>query len=112
MIWTTFNAASLFASASHYLILDEFDGKGKSFQAQPFASLLVLSPCFWFTGKSILASLGTVGSVVLSGSSAEHAHIVEQCTAGAPILLLESTGGVTQAFAYVTRSVRLLRQKW
>ena len=90
MIWATFYAASLFASASHYLILDDFDGKG----------------------KSILASLGTVGSVVLSGSSAEHAHIVEQCTTGAPILLLESTGGVTQAFAYVTRSVRLLRQKW
>ena len=51
-------------------------------------------------GKSILASLGTVGSVLLSGSSAEHTHIVAQCTSGAPILLLTAgKGAVPEARA-------------
>ena len=90
MIWTTFYSASLFASGTHYLIFDEVETKG----------------------KSLLASLGTVGCVFMSGATAEHAKIIEMCQTGAPLLLLESTGGVTQAFAYCAKAVRLLRAKW
>ena len=31
---------------------------------------------------------------------------------GEPLLLLESTGGVTQAFAYVMKAVRMMKPKW
>ena len=38
--------------------------------------------------------------------------IVEQIQAGSPLLLLESTGGVTQAFAHTMKAVRLMKARW
>ena len=37
---------------------------------------------------------------------------METIQSGAPLLLLESTGGVTQAFAHAMKAVRLFRPKW
>ena len=89
-IWKTFYAASLFASGTHYMIFDHVEMKG----------------------RSVLGTLGTVGSIFLSGGTAEHAKIVEQIQAGSPLLLLESTGGVTQAFAHTMKAVRLMKARW
>ena len=90
LIWKSFYAAQLFASATHYIVFDHFEHKG----------------------RSPISTLGTIGAVFLSGASREHRQIVDHIQAGLPMLLLESTGGVTQAFAHVMKAVRLMKPKW
>ena len=90
LIWKSFYAANLFASGTHYIIFDQIE----------------------FRGRSVLGTLGTVGIVFMSGGTFEHSKIIEQIQSGAPLLLLESTGGVTQAFAHAMKSVRLMKAKW
>jgi len=89
-IWKAFYAAALFASGTHYIIYDHVEVRG----------------------RSVLGTLGTVGCVFLSGGTKEHARIVDQIQSGAPLLLLESTGGVSQAFAHTMKAVRLMKPKW
>ena len=48
----------------------------------------------------------------MSGSTVEHAKIIETFQGGSPLLLLESTGGVTQAFAHCMKIVRMLKPRW
>ena len=90
LIWKTFYAASLFASGTHYIIYDQVEHKG----------------------RSLLGTLGTVGTIFMSGGTPEHAKIHDTILSGAPLLLLESTGGVTQAFAHAMKAVRLFRRTW
>ena len=89
-IWKCFYSASLFASGTNYIIFDHVDMKG----------------------RSVLEALGTRGSIFLSGSTFEHKKIKECIQYGSPVLLLESTGGVTQAFAHAMKAVRLLKPNW
>ena len=89
-IWKVFYNAQLFASATHYIIFDQVELKA----------------------KTIISNLGTIGSIFVHGSSAEHRKLVNCVQDGSPILLLESTGGVTQAFSYVIKAVRLMKPKW
>ena len=42
----------------------------------------------------------------------DYGKLIEQFQDGAPMLLLESTGGVAQAFAYVMKAVRMMRPRW
>ena len=90
LIWKNFYQAQLYASATHYIVFDKIDLKG----------------------KSLLSSLGTCGTIFLSGDTQTYHAIIRCVQDGSPLLLLESTGGVTQAFAYVMKAVRLLRSKW
>ena len=62
--------------------------------------------------KPIVNTLGTVGLIFMNGSTNEHGKLIEQFQEGAPMLLLESTGGMTQAFAYVMKAVRMMRPRW
>jgi len=89
-IWRVFYDAQLFASGTHYIIFDQVEVKG----------------------KPIISTLGTLGTIFINGSTDEHKKLVETIQEGSPILLLESTGGVTQAFAYVMKAVKLMRTKW
>ena len=89
-IWKNFYASQLFASATHYIIFDHVELKG----------------------RSLLSNLGTIGTVFMSGSSFEHKVIIDTIQSGAPLLLLESTGGVTQAFAHAMKAVRMMKPKW
>jgi len=89
-LWKIFYDAQLFASGTHYIIFDVMD----------------------FKAKPVIASLGTIGTIFMHGSNAEHRKIVECVQDGSPMLLLESTGGVTQAFSYVIKAVRLMKPKW
>ena len=90
LIWKIFYQAQLYASATHYIIFDHIDEKG----------------------RSLLSTLGTTGSIFLNGDTGTYHKIIGAITDGAPMLLLESTGGVSQAFAYVMKAVRLLKPKW
>ena len=90
LIWKDLYAASIFASGTKYMIFDQVDPKG----------------------RSVLGTLGTTGWLFMSGSTVEHGKIVDAIQSGAPLLLLESTGGVTQAFAHAMKAVRLFRPKW
>ena len=90
LIWKSFYAASLFASGTHYMIFDQVEMRG----------------------RSVLGTLGTVGCIFMSGGTQEHTKIVDQIQSGAPLLLLESTGGVTQAFAHAMKTVRMMKPKW
>lgn len=90
LIWKNFYQAQLYASATHYIIFDEVEDKG----------------------RSVVPTLGSIGSIFMNGSTDTYDKIQECIEEGAPILLLESTGGVTQAFAYVMKAVRLLKPKW
>lgn len=90
LIWTNFYQAQLYASATHYIIFDDVDVKG----------------------RSILSTLGQCGTIFLNGSTETYRKILDCVDEGTPLLLLESTGGVTQAFAYVMKAVRLMKPKW
>ena len=89
-IWRVFYDAQLFASGTHYIIFDTVEVKG----------------------KPVISTLGTIGTIFIAGSTDEHRKIVECIQDGSPLLLLESTGGVTQAFAYVMKAVRMMKPKW
>ena len=89
-IWKIFYNAQLFASGTHYIVFDTIE---------PLA-------------KPVIQTLGTVGSIFLSGSTAEHQKLTQVFADGSPLLLLESTGGVTQAFAYAMKSVRMMKPRW
>jgi hypothetical protein len=89
-IWKIFYDAQLFASGTHYLILDEVELKA----------------------RPVISTLGVIGSIFLHGSTDEYHKIVECIQDGSPLLLLESTGGVTQAFSYVVKVVRLMKPRW
>ena len=89
-IWKVFYHAQLYASGTNYIIFDSIE---------PLA-------------KPAIQNLGTVGTIFLSGSTAEHTKIVDTFQDGTPLLLLESTGGVTQAFAHVMKAVRMMKPKW
>ena len=90
LIWTNFYQAQLYASSTHYIIFDEVEDKG----------------------RSLLSTLGSIGSIFLNGDTTTYTKIQACIEDGAPLLLLESTGGVTQAYAYVMKAVRLLKPKW
>ena len=89
-IWKIFYDAQLFASGTHYLIFDEVELKA----------------------RAVISTLGVVGCIFLHGSTDEYHKIVECIQNGSPLLLLESTGGVAQAFSYVVKVVRLMKPRW
>ena len=89
-IWRVFYEAQLFASGTHYVIFDSIE---------PLA-------------KPVIQTLGTVGTIFINGSTEEHKKLLETIQDGSPVLLLESTGGVTQAFAYVVKAVRMMKPRW
>ena len=64
-LWKIFYDAQLFASGTHYIIFDVMD----------------------FKAKPVIASLGTIGTIFMHGSNAEHRKIVECVQYGAPPLL-------------------------
>jgi len=89
-IWRIFYDAQLFASGTNYIIFDSVD----------------------FKAKPIISVLGTIGAIFMHGSTAEHRKIVDCIQEGSPFLLLESTGGIAQAFSYIIKAVRLMKPKW
>merc|ERR1719375_931309 len=68
-IWRNFYQAQLFASATHYIIFDEVEDKG----------------------RSLVPTLGSIGSIFLNGSNDTYEKIQACIEEGAPLLLLEST---------------------
>jgi len=90
LIWKNFYQAQLFASATHYIVFDEVEQKG----------------------KSLLPSLGSIGSIFMNGETDTYHKVIACIQDGSPLLLFESTGGVTQVFAYAMKAVRLLKPKW
>ena len=90
LIWKNFYQAQLYASGTHYFIIDEVEDKA----------------------KGILTAIGSVGSVFINGDTNTYGKIKGCLEDGSPLLLLESTGGVTQAFAYAFKAVRLLKSTW
>ena len=89
-IWKVYYEAQLFASGTHYIIFDSVELKA----------------------KPVISTLGTIGSIFINGSTDEHKKVVQCIQDGSPILLLESTGGVAQAFSYVVKAVRLMKPSW
>ena len=89
-IWKVFYNAQLFASGTHYIVFDDVEVKG----------------------KRVIDTLGTLGTIYLNGSTEVHKKIIDCVQAGSPILLLESTGGVTQAFSHAVKAVKMMKSKW
>ena len=89
-IWRVFYDAQLFASGTHYICFDQVELKA----------------------RPVIATLGSLGTIFINGSTDEHQKIVSCIQDGHPMLLLESTGGVAQAFSYIVKAVRMMKPKW